>query len=479
MKSIWTQTTHFPERKLLPDAGCSAQAVVIGAGLAGILTAWYLQEQGLSVIVLEASRTGSGQTSRTSAKITSQHSLIYDKLIRQFGERKARQYADANQQAIERYRKLVDTLSISCEFTDCPAYLYTTEDDEPLKRELEAARRLGIDAAFTTNTSLPFPVKGALKFFGQAHFHPLLFLEAVAKEVTVYEHTRVLNVKGNQVFTNHGAVTAEHIIFATHYPFINVPGFYFLRMHQERSYLLALKPGIELDGTYLSIDQGGYSFRNYRDMTLLGGCSHRTGSHNAGCYESLRQTAGQYLPAAREAAYWSAQDCMTLDGIPYIGRFSAARPNWYAATGFGKWGMTSSMVAASIITDQITGKENPNAQVFSPQRFTPGASAGELARNTAVTIKSFSGRLFSIPHDGIDAIENGHGGIVEYEGKKVGVYKDENGQIYTVSTRCPHLGCGLAWNQDELSWDCPCHGSRFDYKGNLIDNPAQEDLRHA
>lgn len=477
-ESLWSKTTDIPKRATLPG-DLTADAAVIGGGMTGILTAHYLKEAGLRVMVLEASRIGTGQTKNTTAKITFQHGLIYHRLIEQFGEERARQYAEANQRAIREYKRLIDEKQIDCDFMEAPAYLYSTVEQEPLVRECEAAKRLGIEASCCSETELPFQVAAALRFDGQAHFHPLEFLQAVAEPLEIYEDVPVRTVEGEKIFTDLGTVTAKHIIFACHYPFLNVPGYYFMRIHQERSYVLALENAAQFRGMYLGVDADGLSFRPQGEVLLLGGGNHRTGENSTGGqYQKLREAATRYWPESRETAHWSAQDCMTLDGIPYIGRFSASTPDWYVATGFQKWGMTTSMAAALLISSLIAKGTSPYEEVFSPQRFTPSASAKTLMQETAQATKGLARHFLKPPRADIEALPCGHGGVVEYDGDKVGVYKNEDGETFLVSARCPHLGCQLEWNPDEKSWDCPCHGSRFDYHGNLIDNPAQDALEH-
>lgn len=477
-ESIWSKTADLPRRPALPG-DLTADAAVIGGGLAGVLTAHYLREAGLCAVVLEASRVGSGQTQNTTAKITSQHGMIYHRLLQQLGPEKAGQYAAAHQSAIEAYRRLVEGERIDCDFTEAPAWLYTTGESEALRQEFEAVKQLNLPAVWSTETELPFPVTAALGLERQARFHPLKFLRAVAEPLEVYEETRVRTVEGTRVVTDRGVVTAAHIIFACHYPFLNVPGYYFLRLHQERSYVIALEGAPAMAGMYLGIDEDGLSFRPQGDLLLLGGGGHRTGENSAGGqYQGLRRAAKGFWPECREAAHWSAQDCMPLDGVPYIGRFSASTPNWYVATGFQKWGMTSAMVSALLISDLIVKGESPWEEVFSPQRFTPAASAQALGRETVQAAKGLSRRIFAPPRADIEALPLGHGGVVECGGEKLGVYKDDGGEVYLVDLRCPHLGCQVEWNPDEKSWDCPCHGSRFDYRGNLIGGPAQEDLKH-
>lgn len=475
MGSIWSSTVPLPAGHPL-DGDIETEVAVIGGGMAGILTARLLQDKNVEVVVLEGETIGSGQTKNTTAKLTIQHDLIYHKLIQAFGMEKARQYAEANRQALDDLRALIQSEGIDCHYRSCPAYLYTRSDIIPLEQEAKAARQLGIESEMVYQTELPFRVQGALCFPDQGQFHPLEFLTAMAKPLTVYSHTRALSVEGNRIHTSRGDVAARKTIFTTHMPFVNWPGLYFFRMHQERSYVLALEQAQQLDGMYLGIDPDGLSFRGFEHLLFLGGGGHRTGENSSGGkYRLLREAGIQFWPKSREVAHWSAQDCMTLDGVPYIGHFSREKPNWYVATGFGKWGMTSSMVAARILSEQILHGDAPNAAVFSPQRF-PSAALLPLLREGSQACKGIGRRLFWIPEETELSIHPGQGGIVRIDGQKVGVYRDEEGACHAVSVRCPHLGCQLEWNPDEKSWDCPCHGSRFDYDGNLIDNPAQRNV---
>ncbi len=476
MQSIWSGDAALTPRPSLAG-DIQADAAVIGAGLAGCLTAWYLQKEGLSVAVLEADRIGSGQTRGTTAKITSQHGLIYDRLIAQLGQEGAALYARANQEAVEQYEKLIAEENIDCAFRRLPAYLYTAVSPEAVRREWSAAVQLGLPARLTAKTSLPFPVAEALRFDRQAQFHPLKFLRAVAKDLTVYENTPVFRAEGHVLLTDRGTVRADKVIFACHYPFVNFPGLFFARLHQERSYVLALENAQDLDGMYYGVDPGGLSFRMAGDRLLLGGGAHRTGENAAGGrYARLRRAARSWWPGCREAAAWSAQDCIPLDGVPFIGPFAASRPDWYAATGFQKWGMTTAMVAAHILTDAVLGRKNPYASLFTPRRFRLRASLGTLWEDGRITAKSLLKSAFGPARDSAADLPAGHGGIVESGGRKVGLYRDEAGGDHPVRPRCPHLGCELAWDPDEKTWDCPCHGSRFDPDGRLLSGPAQEDI---
>ena len=476
MKSVWSESCKFRKRDAL-NKDIKTDVLVIGAGIAGVLTAYMLKQKGREVVLIDAAEIASGNTKNTTAKITSQHDLIYSKLIAEFGEEKARQYAKANELAIKKYKEIIEDKRIECDFEEKPAYVYSLNEVDVLKEEVEAAKNLGIDAEFVQEANLPFKIKGAVKFNNQAQFNPLKFLKGISNELVIYENTRALEIKENLVVTSGGNITANNIVVATHYPIMNAPGYYFMKMHQERSYVLALENTSEIDGMYIDLNKEGYSFRTYNNLLLLGGISHRTGENEeGGSYDELRKVAKRLYPKAKEKYYWSAQDCMTIDGIPYIGRYSSETPNIYVATGFNKWGMTSSMVSAMIISDMILEKENDFSEIFSPRRFDLSLSINNIANDLIETAKNFIAQKVYIPSSEIEHIKNGHGGIIEYNGEKVGVYKNKEGKEFFVSTKCTHLGCQLSWNADELTWDCPCHGSRFDYKGRLIGSPATKDL---
>ena len=475
MKSIWAQYPICPRDGLHGDL--KTEIAVIGAGMAGILTAHLLQRAGHRVIVLDAGRIAGGQTCNTTAKITAQHGLIYQKLRAEQGEENARAFAAANSEAIGAYRQIVEQEQIGCDFEEQNAYVYGT-DLPALKAETETACQLGLPASFADHVPLPVCAAGAVCFSAQAQFHPLKFIAALAEHLEIYENTPVRTVEDMLLQTDGGTVHAEHIVFACHYPFINFPGMYFARMHQERSYVLALEHAADVRGMWIGAEQNGYSFRNYGKLLLLGGEGHRTGENSrGGRYGALERKAREWFPESRVAARWSAQDCMTADGMPYIGRYADTRPNWYVATGFGKWGMTGSMVSALLLRDLICGTENPYVTLFDPGRFDLSVLDG-VAAEGGQAVKGLVRRLFRLPEETAREIPAGHGGIVLLDGEKVGVYKEKDGTLHTVDIRCPHLGCQLEWNPDEISWDCPCHGSRFDFRGALLSGPAQENISH-
>lgn len=431
MQSLWEQTSRQTEfRRLEQDV--KTEVLIIGGGMAGILCAYLLGQAGVPYILLEAETIGSGVTKNTTAKITSQHGLIYDKLIREFGLDRARQYLSANEAALQKYRELCRDMD--CGFEEKTAYVYSLNDRRKIEREVAALEKLGHPAEFAEHLPLPFSVAGAVRYPNQAQFHPLKFLSAISKGLHIYEHTPVRELIGTTAITDRGRVTAEKIIVATHFPFLNKHGGYFIKLYQHRSYVIALANAQAVDGMYVDEAQTGMSFRNYENLLLVGGGDHRTGKQG-GAWQELRDFTQQYYPKATEKYHWATQDCMTLDGVPYIGPYSAGTSGLYVATGFNKWGMTSSMVSAMVLCELVQGKPSPYAEVFSP-------SSTILRPQLAV---------------------NGFEALV--------------GLLTPSARRCPHLGCALKWNPQEHTWDCPCHGSRFTEDGRLIDNPATGNLK--
>ncbi len=431
MDSIWgadVQMPHFPQL----NQDVRTDVLIIGGGLAGLLCAWKLTRAGVDCLLIEEKRLMEGVSGRTTAKLTSQHGLIYGKLLRKFGPEKARLYWQANEEALAEFA----ALSQKADFDFVPEknYIYATGDTKKLEAEMAAYEQLKIPAQWESTLPLPFPVAGALCFPNQAQFHPLKLAAYIAKDLLIYENTKALSFVGNRVQTPKGTITAEKIIVATHFPLLNKHGSYFLKLYQQRSYVIALENAPQVEGMYLDCAENGLSVRNAGKWLLLGGGGHRTGKQGA-CWHLPEAVAGKYYPESKMVARWATQDCMTLDGIPYIGQYSKRTPDLFVATGFQKWGMTTSMVASEILKDLILERENPYASLFSPSR---SILHPQLAMN------------------GIETTCN---------------------LLRPTKPRCPHLGCALQWNEAEHSWDCPCHGSRFDEEGRVLNNPATDDLK--
>lgn len=428
--SIWTEDLLLPEFPALPG-DLKTDVLIIGGGLTGVLCAWKLERAGVDYALVEADRICHGVSRNTTAKLTAQHGLVYHKLLKRFGEEIARGYWEVNSRALEEYRELARWADCDLESRD--NYIYALDNTAELEQELEAMRRLGIPGEFTDRTGLPFPVAGAIRVRDQAQFHPLKLVSLLAPGLRVYEHTAAKAFRGNTVMTDRGEITAGKIIVATHFPILNKHGGYFLKLYQRRSYVLALENAPDVGGMYLDGAVDGLSFRNFGDLLLIGGGGHRTGCRGGG-WEVLETAAKRYFPHAREKCRWATQDCMSLDGMPYIGRYSPRTPGLYVATGFNKWGMTTAMTAAGILCDMVLGKEDPRNRIFSPSRSVLRPQLFANAAETAVHL------------------------------------------LKPTRPRCPHLGCALEWDPKQRVWECPCHGSRFDGHGKLLDGPSTGDL---
>lgn len=431
MDSIWSEGVTLPHFKSL-EGDIKTDVLIIGGGIAGILCAYFLQQKGIDYALVEGRTICAGVTGNTTAKITAQHGLVYHKLVKKAGITKAKLYYEANQNAVQKYAELCQY--IDCDFERKLSYVYSLNDRKKIVDEAEALRRIGCCFELLETNELPFRTAGAIGLKSQAQFHPLKFMAKIAEGLNIYENSFVRELTDYTAVTAKGKITFQKVIFATHFPIDNKHGMYYLKMYQHRSYVIALENAALVNGMYVDEDRRGMSFRSYQNLLLVGGGAHRTGK-KGGCWKELREFAKKYYPDAAIKYYWAAQDCMTLDDIPYIGQYSKRRPNFFVATGFNKWGMTSSMVAAMILTDMVMCRENPYAEVFSPSRSI------------------FCPQLFV---NGGEAIAN----------------------VLTVSRkRCPHLGCALKWNAVEHSWDCPCHGSRFDEDGKVLDNPANGNMK--
>jgi len=431
MNSIWSKTANiqgFPALK----GNKKTDVLVIGGGMAGLLCAYFLREAGVDCVIVEGGRVGGGVTKNTTAKITAQHGLLYHKLCKGAGAEKARLYLEANQRAIREYKRLSE--EIDCDFEEKDAFVYSLRDRQAIENEVAALHTIDYHATLEQSTPLPFNIAGAVRFPRQAQFHPVKFMAGLAKNLRIYENTFVQELAPRTAITREGKVTAEHIVIASHFPFLNKHGGYWLKMNQHRSYAIALENATDVIGMYLDAAEGGLSFRNAGKLLIVGGGGHKTGKQG-GNWGAIREFTSRAYPQAQEKYAWAAQDCMTLDGVPYIGRYGRSAERLWVATGFNKWGMTSSMVAAMLLTDLILGRKNEWAGVFSPQRSM-------LKPQLLLNGLSAAGNLLT-----------------------------------PTAPRCPHMGCALKWNRAERSWDCPCHGSRFAEDGALLDNPATGGLK--
>ena len=431
MGSVWINDA--PRVQFEPLKGDkSTDVLIVGGGIAGVLCAYILKNSGVDCILLEADRIFGGVTGNTTAKITFCHSLIYDRLISSVGFNRAHLYLEAQSEALKEYENLAR--NIDCDYEKKVSFVYSLSSRSRIEKEIDALCRLGVKAEFARDIELPFKVSGAVRVENQAQFNPLKFLYTLSHDLPIYENTKVLEIMPNAAVTQYGKVKCKKMIIATHFPILNKHGGYFLKMYQHRSYVLALEGAAPVDGMYVDEADDGLSFRSYRNLLLLGGGGHRTGK-KGGSYGELERLAAKYHKNAKIVGRWATQDCITLDGMPYIGQYSPRTPDLFVATGFNKWGMSSSMVAARLLCDAIEGKSNRYSEIFAPNRKM---LCGQLAVNAAESVISL---------------------------------------LTPTVPRCPHLGCALHYNRAEHSWDCPCHGSRFDENGKLLNNPATADKK--
>ena len=469
------------------DRDVEVDVAVIGAGIAGVTTAFLLRRAGLEVALLDMSRVGAGVTGHTSAKVTSQHRLAYAAIESSFGSDGARDYATANEDALDRMDRWVRELGIDCDWERCPAYVYAETDDElaQLRDEHESAARAGLPSSLVEELDLPYPVAGALRFDDQAQFHPQRYVAGLAAAFAseggrVYEHTRATGVEGSgrrRVVTGGGSIGADHVLLATHIPFLD-SGLFFARTHPERSYVVAARVDQASlpHGMYINVSSPTRSLRTHpvggERVLLVGGEGHKVGQDEdtPARYAALEEFARRHWKVRSVDWRWSSQDNMPVDGVPFVGRLRPDTDGLYVATGFRKWGLTNGTAAAVMLTDRILGRENPWAATFDSSRLKPLASATEFVKeNLNVARRFVQDHLRS---DDVSSLAPGEGGVVG----RTAVSRTDDGELVAVSAVCTHLRCAVRWNQAERSWDCPCHGSRFDQRGRVLQGPATEDL---
>lgn len=492
-ESVWVSTTPDTDYPSLPGDS-EFDVVVAGGGITGLTTALLLIRGGLSVAVIESDRVASGVTGYTTAKLTSLHQLKYAKLSQSFGPETARLYGSANQAGLLMIRQLIDELRISCDIETRPAYTYATQKNfvKDIEDEFEAALAAGLPATLMTECDLPFPIEAAVMFHGQASFHPRKYCLAIAEAIQtqgghIFEMTRALDVKGSGdilLLTDRGNIKCSHLVIATQIPFFD-RGLFFSRTYPQRSYAIAVTvKDPPPDGMYISAEEPTRSLRPMpglgRPALIVGGESHRTGEEpdTERRYEALVDWARTQFDVVDVVNRWSAQDYISSDGLPFVGPVGPGYHNVLTATGFQKWGLTNGTAAAIVMSDNILGRSNEYSQLYNSLRVVPAHSLKEYMRASIGTAKHYAidhlKRVIAPPSENLAP---GEGGLATDEGRKVAAYRDDKGGLTKVSAVCTHLGCVVSFNTAEKSWDCPCHGSRFDIQGRVISGPAKKDLK--
>ena len=491
--SFGEATSDAPEYPALME-DMDFDAVVVGAGFTGISTALLLAESGAKVAVVEADRIGSGTSGRSTVKITCQHTLKLHTL----GEEKAQAYYAANKSGFDYVCGLIERNGIGCDFERLPAYVYARGDEclPDIEKEARIYSKLGIDGDVTEKTGLPFGVKRALVMRDQAQFHQLKYLFALARRLaacggSIFERTKAERFERGAdcaVITKNAKLRSRDVIFATNYPMTDFPGLFFLKLHQEREYAICTKAdGLDIGGMYISAEKTANSMRIYRsgdeNRLILVGYGHRTAKEDDGFsgYDRLKELLRRdFKTADPDPDYaWSAQDCCTLDGIPYVGPVYAGPPGVYVAAGYEKWGVTNSAAAAMMISDAIAGTGHIDRHIrkaFDPLRFTPAASAKNFLIHAGNVAGAFTAGNILMPEGCYDDLKPGEGAVMRVDAKAQAVYRDTDGELHAFEARCTHMRCPLEYNAAEKSFDCPCHGSRFGTDGEVLNGPANEPL---
>lgn len=490
--SYWidsTPTANFPPL----NNNLSVDVAIVGGGIAGITAATLLKRAGKTVAVIESQQISTGVSGHTTAKVTSLHQLIYADLIKNHGEEKAHIYAQSNQAALEFVAKTVTEEQIDCDFSRQSAYTFAeTEDNiKDIEKEVEAALKLGLPATFVRETSLPFPIAGAIKFDNQAQFHSRKYLLHLIKQIPgdgsyVFENTRVQKVEENnlcQVMTDKGIIQAQDVIVATNIP-ITDEGLFFAKTYPKRSYIIGARIADHKAplGMYIGSGEKYYSIRTTPDkdglLLLVGGGGHKVGTveNTEEKYLDLENYARSRFDIESIDYRWSTQDFISFDKIPYVGKLTPLSKHTFVATGFSLWGMTQGTLSGMILADKILGIENPAADLYDATRATPFLSAEGIKQNLEVGAHWVGDRLKGLSKS-LQDVALGEGKLVTVDGDKVAAYRDETGEIHAVSAVCTHLGCVVAWNSAEKSWDCPCHGSRFSCNGEVLHGPTVKDLK--
>jgi len=495
MNSFWIETF---KNKTYPslEKDLNVDVCIIGGGITGISCGYYLTKNNLKVCILEKDKIMEKTSSHTTAKITSQHGLIYKYLFDSYGKDYAQKYLDSNQEAIANIKNIIDEEKIDCDFEFQNNYVYTTDVNsiKKIKDEVKTLEKLNFDVRLLDKINLPISnVKAAIEFPHQAQFNPMKYAEGLCDYITnnnglIFENSKVMRLKQSEkeynVYTTNNIVKAKYVIIATRYPIINFPGFHFIKMYSQASYLIAVETSLPLfKGMYIDDNSPSYSFKtalyNGKRFLLVGGLEHKRGAKIdiSNSYNLLEQKAKELYPDAKVLYKWNTHDSVSLDKVPYIGDFSTFYPNVYVATGFKKWGMTTSNVAANLITDKILGKENKYEEIYDAKRLNPIKNREEFKNMLKESSHSLLFNKLDLPAATPKDVEPGEGKIVNDNGTKVGIYIDENRKEYKIIPKCRHLGCELSWNNLDKTWDCPCHGSRYTFEGKLIYGPSKKDLK--
>lgn len=478
MNAIW-EDINIREQHGKLEEDIERDIVVVGGGIAGFLAAYRLAESGKKVTLVEAEKLFGGVTCNTTAHIDCINGFIYSDLVNA-NRKKAQDFFNFQLEAIDEYERLVKQYDIKCDFKRVDSYFYSITMDSKLKDEYIALKSIGADVEYLESADmLNINAKGAIKLSNQAMFDPIKFLNGLPVKFEIYENTRVINVSFLKkiLFTDKAKIYANKIIISTNFPIINLPGFYFIRMYKSQSYAVAINRANDIGGIYSNEDESGITFRNYKDNLIVGGYDHRTGrTDKTDIYDRLYENGVELTNNGECTHKWTSNDCITFDDLPYVGYYCFISKDIYIISGFNKLGMAKALSSAQLITDMINGVENKYAKLCSPTR--KGQLNLEFLKNLICVVKNLVIKPLLPPLRCYKSLNNDEGAIVFYKGKKKAVYKDNEGLLHICQPLCKHLHCQLVFNPEVKTWDCPCHGSRFDIDGNIITAPTVKKLKN-
>jgi glycine/D-amino acid oxidase-like deaminating enzyme/nitrite reductase/ring-hydroxylating ferredoxin subunit len=487
--SYWNDTAGAGPTFPPLQGNLDVDVAIVGGGIVGITAARLLKDRGLRVAVVEARRVGREVTGRSTAKISSQHGILYQVLERKFGEDKARLYAEAQEAGLSEIRRLARQHGIDADIEAMPAYVYTRDESyvSEIEKEVEVARRLGLPASLTRDTGLPFDVLQAMRWDGQAQFHPTRYVAGLAATIPgdgsqIFEHSRAIDYEPTRVVTEAGTVTARHVVMATHLPLGQI-GLYYALAYPMAEPVIAAPIRRVPPGMYKNAEQPGHSIRTHRRSdgrvyAIAAGSHYKPGhvdDERKYMADIERWLTGNFDAGPVEYR-WINEDYSAMDSAPFVGWSSKLGQSYLVATGFGAWGISNGTAAAMIIADLATGKDNPWLAMFDATRVKPVAGAGEFIKENAEVAAHLLGGYLSRKPKSYEELASGDAAIMKIDGDNVAAFRDEQGVAHAVSAVCSHMGCLVGWNETDRSWDCPCHGSRFALDGEVIHGPATRPL---